>query len=743
MRSIAVLDAIRLVCALLALLAARVKADELVTLELQAGGFAVGGDVAVHFQLREREARAAPQAAERMVPGKTGLRIEIPLPSSGTWELDLWAESYLREVRTFVAEEGARIDLGRIVLQPSAWIIGEVELGSTEVSPDAKLVVRYGPSAREASEPERGTALCSMAGTRFRCEVPAGRLDYSLRVPGFASRYFWDRLVAHREATSVGSVKLIPGASLVGFVQVEPGVRFDAGKCRVALEHVPTGAADGGSPRVTRTAPLSGPRGFFQLAGLAAGVYDLTVRHEGLASDRRQIAIHSTFEATLKSPVRLGPLGTLEMALSPPVDHFGAQWKVVVSTPTEGTELTQVSRLADKTGICRFRLRRGTRAHAVVETSRGQKWAESWIEVDRPFVRQALELSQYRVSGRVRLGNEPLAATLVFGGTHGSVSIPIASDASGEFEGLLPRLGPWRIEVRAESPPVLRDLDENLVADSDGESRVEIRLEDGRIHGAVRDEEGHIVERATLLLTPLGSKGVSSRPSPDGGFDFRGLALGRYQLRAETSDAEGEETVELTLEQGEKEVDVVLRKADTLRARIVSPTGAGVPFATIQPLPFSPSARLFPRRTSTDEEGRFEIPVPKGAAGGLLVVFAPGFALRVAEFRGVPKERMEMPVDTLGGALTLRSPHAWGSVPLVRHRGAVFPIVLFDFANGVDRSHDTSGLTLSVPLVEPGDYTLCPGGEEAYAALVSGGEPPGCVTGFLAGRGGLTLDARR
>ncbi|KAA0252651.1 MAG: carboxypeptidase regulatory-like domain-containing protein [Acidobacteria bacterium] len=732
----------RLVGALFALLAAPVMADETVALELHVSDLAAGDDVAVHLQLREREARAAPYSAERTVPGKTGLRIELPLPSSGTWELDVWAESYLREVRTFLAEKGTRVDLGRIVLRPSAWVTGQLDLGSIPVPTDAKLVVRYGPAAGEASQPEAATALCSMAGTRFRCEVPAARLDYSLRLPGFASRYFWDRPLAHRETTSLGSLRLIPGASLVGFVQVEPGVRFDAEKCRVTLERVPAGATEAVSPPSTQSAPLTGPRGFFQFTRLAAGVYDLTVRHAGLAPDRRRVVVHSTFEATLKSSVRLGPLGTLEIALSPPLDPYGSEWKVQVSTRAEGTEVTSVSGLADKTGICRFGLRRGASAHAMVETSRGERWAESRIQVDRPFVRHVLELSQFRVSGSVRLGNEPLAATLVFGGAHGSVSIPLTSDPTGQFEGLLPRLGPWRIEVRAESPPVLRNLDADLVAESDGESRVEISLEEGRIHGAVRDEQGNFVERSFLTLTPLGPKpDVSNKPSPDGAFDFRGLALGRYQLRAETSDAEGEETVEVTLEQQVKEVDVVVRKADTFRGRIVSPTAAGVPFATVQPLAFSPSARLFPRRTTTDEEGRFEIPVPKGADRGLLVVFAPGFAVRVVEFRGVPKERIEMPVDTLGGALTLRSPHAWGPVPLVRHRGAVFPVVLFDLAVGVEKRSETAGLTLRVPLVEAGDYTLCPGGEEAYAALVSGGEPSGCVMGFLGGSAGLTLDA--
>lgn len=745
MRAPALLGVILLFLAA-SLVALPLSGAESVAFELILAERARPADVAVGISLTEREARAAPQATSRMLSAGSVIRVEVPVPGPGTWELDLRAEGFLREVRSFAVGEGANVDLGLVRLQPSGWISGEVAVGTAQLPADARLAVRYAPSpsARGPGEPETGSAVCSLVESRFRCEVRAGTLDYSLRIPGFASRYFWEQEVRHAESRALGVVSFPPGASLVGFVEAEGETRFDPRKCRVTLDGVSPRGAEHRETPASRTAPVTGPRGFFQLTGLSPGLYDLTALHPGLATDRRQVAIRSTAEATLRAPLRIGPLATLEVVVSPRLDPHGGRWKVVVSTPVEGTEVVSIPGDADERGVSRFGLRRGTAPFVLVETSQGEKWDQSRVELDRPFVRHSLELAQHPVSGRVRLGEAPLRATLFFGGRHGGSSVRMESDEGGEFEGLLPRLGRWEIEVHAESPSVTRTVERSLEAEGDGTARVDLQLEEGRLHGTVRNEDGTVRERVLVHLSPLGSKdrGMADQPATNGTFDFGGLSTGRFRLWVETADSGGEEVVELTEEQSSREVDLVVRKRERFRGKLVSPAGTGVPFATVQPMPFSGTAQLFPSRVTTDENGDFDVLVPKGTPGGLLLILANGFALRVFEFHEIPKERVPVSVDGVGGVLRLLPPRTSDWVPALRHRGAVFPVAGLDFAPGVTKSFDADGLVVTVPLVEPGDYTLCPGSESTYVVLRAGGLAPGCVTGLVSARGDLTLDGR-
>lgn len=54
------------------------------------------------------------------------------------------------------------------------------------------------------------------------------------------------------------------------------------------------------------------------------------------------------------------------------------------------------------------------------------------------------------ILGRVTLGDDPLAATLWFGGRSGVRRIRFDSDEKGRFDGWLPEEGTWPVDLVSE-----------------------------------------------------------------------------------------------------------------------------------------------------------------------------------------------------------------------------------------------------------------------------------------------------
>lgn len=717
-------------------------AQERVSFRVELGGRGELRRAAVAGQLRAADARAGAVRVGPVVPVEGVASFEVGLPSAGDWVLDLEASGYLGETRTFPVHAGIDTDLGVVRLLPSATITGKIVLAPSERNP-SEVLVRFGPAPGQGGDAlaESGMSVCSLGGDGFRCPVPAGRLDFSVRVRGYASEFFWDRDGPHGQTVDLGSLRPVEGASVVGFVESSPGAPYDPKKTRVILE---PGAWSGAGSKPWPPAPRKagvGPRGFFHFVGVPPGPYSLRAQSPGFADDSREIAVLENSEANLKKPLRLDPPTTLELLHRPALDRNGGRWTVELLTQVEGTTVTSTRVVADAAGLGRFvRLRRGTRPEVRVTASNGDGWSRTEIALDAPLVRREIQLDQHAVAGRVRLGDRGVRGKLHFGGKHG---VSLTSDEEGEFSGFLPRLGFWVVEVNGEEPAVRRTVVRKVEAGAGGSSgRLEIELGEGRIFGTVVGEDGEPPESAILRFRGSTPLDMTEEFTTDGRFEFPGLDPGKYTLSAETRDGESDETrVELGDSNDEEEITLVVRKRGKLRGRVVSSLGAGVPFATIQPLPFLPGSRQLPHRVTTDHSGAFEIALPDGVQAGKLVVFPPGFALRVADFERSGREPLVIPVDTVGGALTLRprsGSTGWGN-PTLRHRGAVFPLVLLDLAPGVEKVADGDGMRITVPLAEPGDYAMCPGDEASLQRLLAGGDVPTCASGTLSHRGELTL----
>jgi uncharacterized GH25 family protein len=74
------------------------------------------------------------------------------------------------------------------------------------------------------------------------------------------------------------------------------------------------------------------------------------------------------------------------------------------------------------------------------------------------------------------------------------------SDDEGRFHGILPREGPWRIEVQAAEPAFSTWARAEVDAGRAGKATLDIRLPDTRIFGHVVDEQGKPVARADVIV---------------------------------------------------------------------------------------------------------------------------------------------------------------------------------------------------------------------------------------------------
>jgi hypothetical protein len=142
----------------------------------------------------------------------------------------------------------------------------------------------------------------------------------------------------------------------------------------------------------------------------------------------------------------------------------------------------------------------------------------------------------------------------------------------------------------------------------------------------------------------------------------------------------------------------------------------------------------------TGVDGSFKIELPAATQRIHLLVFAPGFAMRMLS-AAVEKDRpLEIAVEPNGGTLVLEMPQiSKGPPPLLAHGGAfTFPMVLQRWATLQGAAQAPEG-RIVLPNVEPGAYSLCVG---ASTELRQGKEPLAdgrCVSGVLTPLGELTL----
>jgi hypothetical protein len=662
----------------------------------------------------------------------------IKVPWHGSLDLDaraLWRLSV--KAPRFWAAEGVAVP-GRgapliLTLWPTGTLSGTVQPPRGEGAPK-ELKVRFSPEPSEdqggPKEPPEGTVDCPVQDLRWSCEVPAGRLDLRLRAAGFISDYRWGADLAAGKRLELGATALRRGASVVGFVEVEAG-SLDPASCKVWLDPVvqglPPAYEDSERRQRLRESATVDERGFFHFQGIPPGSYEVTAVQPGLAPARQvPIPVEENSETQLRHRLVLQTPLTFSVEIDPPLDPFGGRWSLVLLP--QRTPSSSSSRIVDQgqaTQDGRYEKKGIPPGDYVLEVldSHGSRsgWEELALDSTSGPIRVALDLTT--VEGRVSLGEDPLAAKLAFGGRAGALRIEMTADDEGEFSGMLPKPGEWKVYVEAKKPSVRRTVKVDVEPEGgSGVARVEIRLPDSRIGGETVDEEGKPLPGAMVpAADPVAGEAVWTLSGEDGRFSFSGLEEGMVAVGAQREGPAGR-TLEaapqmMPIVQGRHTDDLrlVLRAMAEVSGRVVG-GGRPVPGALVEAVPKKAGRELpfaLAPEATTDVSGQFRLAVPAGTESIDLTVLPPGFVLTTATLAGLAREPVVLSVDERGGTLVLEADTGLAGAdrsrpqPVVLFKGSVLDLSTLRQWAAINGEGKGDPSRLEVPHLPPGPYAAC------------------------------------
>jgi hypothetical protein len=642
-------------------------------------------------------------------------------------------------------------------LWPRALLTGRIAVARGERLPKS-LMVRLTPTldrqTRAAGSgllPET-TISCPVDEGRWSCAIPATPLDVRLRASGFVSHYLWGVRPEPGAELSIGTLALVRGASLSGWVVAEDEAKVGDVRVTLSPQTGPVSEATHEATAVRSLTESADERGFFHFEGIPPGRFIVQARRGDHRSGEVALTVLPDQEAVLRESLVLQPLMKLEVRLEPPLDPWGKPWEVKLREGGDFSAVLGIGHPVRSTEIeGRFRVEKLPAGDITLRVAdhRGTVFLMTSHPVDPDHRLIDLEVPVLAVTGRVTLGREPLAARLWFGTRRGAVSIPATSDDEGEFSGFLPRPGSWVVEVEGIDRRIRRALETEVEPGEDGEAVVEIELPDTVFEGTVVTELGEPIEGA--LVSPV-FIGPEAEPVPSiftdelGLFHYEGLSPGPIFVEAQTSKlATGTVLVFVPQEGRTAPVRLVARPIRIVRGVVRSPQGpvAGAQI-TIQTVGhrLNPSGDL----TTTDGQGEFQFRLPQAVGEVLIGVLAPGFAVRTYR-TPVGDDPLIIPVDSLGGDLLLAGAlDEAGTTPwsdrsiFVLHQGSSLLFTrLFQWALLHGERVGPDGV-LRVPMVEPGEYTACLGSYlEMERSLLGGGLVERCASGILHPLGELRL----
>ena len=677
----------------------------------------------------------------------------ISVEADGMWSLPVVLDGPPRPVR--------------VPLYPARSLHAVVKVPDGAALPDAiTLRLRRSESAEAASHFAEALLACPLDGRgQLRCSVPAlAKLDLRLRAPGFASRFFWDLDLSQRAAKvepySLGEVRLRPGASVVGNVDVPPGI--PPSEISVRLENAAGSPPPGDEEPLLAFRAYTGTvdeRGFFSIEGLAPGLYRLIAEHPDLAPvELDPVKVLGGAQTEIREPLVLVRPRPLNLVVVPGFDPYQADWNVRVSRQRSSMRRVAVAEGTTTAGLFAA-AGLGSGAYDVeIFDSRGARVAQQRVEDASAQDWLEIDVQLIQVEGMVALGADPLVARLRFRGPRepgpsGGAEVSFESNVEGHFEGYLPEPGIWDVEVESAVPPVRWRSGEVAVEARDGRASLELRLPDTTLRGLVTVESGEPVRGADVTATPAEGLGraVTARSDLEGRFDFHGLPEGDYRVEAAIRRGDellsGQSDVLTLREDLAPDPTIVVRPRRLLAGRLVDSAGEAVSrvWIEVEPRRGAVPDLLSGDRLESGLDGRFEMRLPAETTAVDLTVLAPGFALTR---RTVPMGDVgDLVLSRLGGTLDIRLPGeiAWGDPMAPRpfvidgNGSKLYLGLLLQWArlNGVATDLGAAPERVEIPLLSPGVYSLCwVTGAEAYDPSSRGS---GCVGGELTAGGALPL----
>ncbi len=570
-----------------------------------------------------------------------------------------------------------------------------------------------------------------MAGNRFTCPVPEGEIDVRLRSPGFAPVYLWGLKTDGQTPLDAGRVVLQAGASLSGWIVVEdrsssPGELF--------VELRPEVIGWQGNPAERKRSELrehratAGQNGFFQLTGLSPGEYVLTAQRKGLSPARVPVTIPERTEVALAAPLRLEPLATLRVWVTPATGLDGTPWNVEILAAVPRTNVFEsVTRSAAALdgGWASAPLQTGT-YEIVVRDSAGSDLHRVTQPVDSSTPPLFIELDLVPIRGTLTLGDEPLAATMVFGTTNRQPNVRLDADEEGRFQGYLPREGLWPVEILLAGDRKQRAEDVEVERLASGKpDTIEVKLPDTRIAGRVV-ARGAPAGDAFVVITRKeevhSRREASLRVDRDGRFQALGLSPGPIAVRA-YDEKRTSRWIDLRLEEGANPEELLLELGETVvvKGRLASPQGAAAGGLIVAWAELPEGKPIFLGEAVSAADGSFELSADARTQGLKILAVVPGCGAEIALFPipRAPGETLAIACTPAKGEVLFRGAVSQG---LLVHRGAsVEANTLFDILEraGLLAWSDKGPVLQGMPL---GAYRLCTAGQCSDGELSPGAQ---------------------
>lgn len=580
-------------------------------------------------------------------------------------------------------------------------------------------------AARAAAPVEQfeGTSDCrtELEGHTFACLLPEGRWDLAIRTPGYVATSIRDARVARGRGLDVGAHTVRRGGAVRGWVEKSDVDGGAAGvELRFDLRSVghPT-AALREEQESTAVRTVTDARGGFAVADLPPGSWVIEATAPGYAP-----ALLTGVEVTpgqmlqMREPVRLTRPFDFEVAIDPPHDATGSAWNLRASrrsVRSGGLEEEPAFQGPVTGGIATIRVSIGDRLFLrVVDSADNGVWFDPDFAVDdEPDRRLDVVIEQVPVAGRVTVGDEPLQATLHFGGRNGAQRAECTSSSEGEFSVTLPRAGEWDVEVLA--PGSSLETWTTTEVPKGGAEQLHIELPRTSVQGVVADSSGQTVAGAMVQLATLTSS-VDARTNEVGEFELRSFAPGFVSLfaRHEAADrVRRSKPLELTVADTEavEGVRLILLENDETTGRIVGSrgpvAGADLFVKVVQPVDLFHAAVA----ARTELDGSFLLELPQGSRRAVVTVLAPGHPLTTFEIEVLSESVLELPGDAGELVVSLRSPESRHHAPVVYQDGVELPFFLlarWAQSHGAPNPRlDDSVRELRFPFLAPGSYRAC------------------------------------
>ncbi|MEM8962415.1 MAG: carboxypeptidase-like regulatory domain-containing protein [Acidobacteriota bacterium] len=675
------------------------------------------------------------------IPDDGVLTPRLPVPSS--WRLAAEVPGWWSPTKTVTLRTGDEKLARRLVLRPATRTVGKLVVEDGESLP-TELTIRMLPV-----DGLSGSTECAVVETgRFDCAIPAGRLDLALHADGFVPHYRWQAEARVDEVLDLETLSLKRGASLAGWVETETRVEDTPISVRLAPRVAPSTQ---GRPNRVRDATLevvADRRGFFQLAGITAGSYSLEAEGpERTTATLGPIEVWPDSETLLREPLVLQPPTDLELSISPRVDPRGEPWRARVYRLSDFGEIAEQASFdgsATKNGRVTVSDQHPGRFFVtLLDASGNAVWSDFGVELTGPDdAVKEIDLTLINIVGELRLGDEPIEATLYFGRKHGALSVEMNADEEGAFSGTLPRSGRWTVQVEAPKQSIETFTSTEVEPDAEGEATVSLTLPDTYLHGRVTHESGEPASDARVSVLGVAGQ-ISTRSENDGSFAFRALPADSIAIRATGRDRTScsPQTVDVLEDVPTGPIELVLRDAMPVSGRVLSHRGP-VAGATVTIAPLG-GARGDTVQTGLD--GTFRALVSSDADRAGVTVSPPGFPLKAFDMAIEPTP-VALYVSDEGGTLEVALPdNPEGRVLTVWQDGVLLPtgaLVRWAMGHGIPPRYDAR--LLIYPRMAQGTYRACLGHAEVLepSEVESWTDRSTCASGFLGLGDVLSLSLR-